>query len=132
MITRNEILMGRDKEFPIDTKLEYNLELLLKRLNHFEVEYWNFSGRTLEIASGYRPDHYNREVGGSLHSAHLTCEAVDLADSNKAIKLWIVSYSRILDICDLYMEDPKFTPHWCHLSTRAASRRIFIPYSKKI
>jgi hypothetical protein len=128
MITRSDILMGRDRKYPLSEALEDNLDILLNRLNHFEKEYYNFSGRIIELKSGYRPEPYNMAAGGSKNSAHLFCQAVDLKDANNAIKLWVMSYPRILEICDLYMEHPDYTSTWCHLSTREVSKRIFIPY----
>jgi hypothetical protein len=125
MIVRRDILMGRDTQFPLNKQLENNLDILLSRINHFEREYWSFSGRTVQASSGYRPGHYNIDAGGSPHSAHLTCEAIDLLDTNRAIKMYVVSYPRILEICDLYMEEISRTTTWIHLQTRAASTRIF-------
>jgi len=35
MITREEILMGRDKAYPLSTQQHENLDVLLERLNRF-------------------------------------------------------------------------------------------------
>jgi len=37
MITADEILMGRDKEYPLDSMLKANLQTLLTALNSFRA-----------------------------------------------------------------------------------------------
>lgn len=124
-ISRNEILMGRDSEYPLSEDLERNLAVLLGRLNQFRDAY----GIPMLVSSGYRPGRYNQAAGGATHSAHLTCEACDFHDYDGALRDWILSSPSILDTCDLYLEDPQHTPGWCHLQSRPipSGNRVFTP-----
>ena len=125
MIYIHEILMGREKEYPRDKGLQMNLTRLLLAVNELRKVY----AHPMIVTSGYRPGHYNRSAGGAQNSAHLTCEAVDISDSSRALTSWIMSNRWILDRCGLYMEDPRYTSSWVHLQTRApaSGNRIFIP-----
>jgi len=79
MVTRDEILMGRDKQYPLDGIMEANLEKLLRAVNKFRAVY----GKPLKVTSGYRPEAINATVkGAAKKSNHTQCLAVDLADSD--------------------------------------------------
>lgn len=123
MISRNEVLEGRDKEFPLTPELEKNLTKLLEALNHFRTVY----GKPMIVTSGYRPGHYN--TGFATHSSHLTCEAADFHDPDGQLDAWCESHLEVLVACGLYLENPPQTPGWCHLQTKkpASGNRIFIP-----
>lgn len=78
------------------------------------------------FTSGYRPPKYNEKVGGAKNSAHLYCQAADIADPDNAI--YDFCTEEILIKCGLYKEDNDSGKRkWCHLQTRPASKRIFIP-----
>jgi len=64
-----------------------------------------------------------------LNSAHITGEAVDIYDTDRGLCIFLQDHPEILEKCDLYMEDPRYTNGWCHLSTRPpkSKKRIFIP-----
>lgn len=79
----------------------------------------------MKITSGYRPVEYNKKIGGAPNSAHLFCQAVDIADSSRKLADYITKNPGILEECDLYMEDPAATPTWIHLQSRKATVRIF-------
>jgi hypothetical protein len=51
MISRDEILMGRDKQAPLTGPMEVNLEKLLKAVNKFRAVW----GKPMKVTSGYRP-----------------------------------------------------------------------------
>lgn len=125
MITRDEILMGRDKEFPLDKALEANLNALLTALNAFRAHY----GVPMKVSSGYRPGHYNKDAGGASNSSHKTCEACDFSDQSGLLDAYCEANLDILAECGLYLEDPDHTVGWCHLTTRApkSGHRVFIP-----
>ena len=78
MITREEVLMGRDRTHPLSPDLEANLANLLICLNKFRKEY----GKPMRVSSGYRPAAINSKVGGAKKSAHMTCEACDFVDTD--------------------------------------------------
>lgn len=135
MISRDEVLMGRDKEFPLDATLEANLKLLLGCLNVFRELY----GHLMVVSSGYRPGHYNKDAGGAKNSNHKICQACDFHDSSGVLKAFIeqspkvmengVEVPKILVDSNLYMENPKKTIQWVHLQSVApkSKKRIFDP-----
>lgn len=120
-ISRNEILMGRDVEFPLSQELEDNLSNLLIAVNKLRDLY----GIPMYVSSGYRPGHYNTDAGGAPNSTHMLCMAVDFHDADNKLKDWITL--EILEQCGLYQEDPEYTPTWFHVQIRPTQNRIFIP-----
>lgn len=81
------------------------------------------------ITSGFRTASANSSAGGKVASAHMTGEAVDIADPKGEIGAAVLSDPGLLSEFDLYVEDPRFTKGWVHLQIRAtkSGRRIFIP-----
>lgn len=123
-ISRDEVLMGRDTEFPLTDELESNLARLLDSLNQFRDIY----GIPMIVTSGYRPGHYNTDAGGAKGSAHLVCMACDFADADGAMKSWIKENPDVLVTCGLWQEAPASTPTWVHLDIRdRGSRHVFLP-----
>lgn len=125
MITRENFMMGRDAQYPTSEALEVNAARLLYRVNRLLAKF-NVMYRA-SISSGYRPGKYND--GYAPSSAHLTCEAVDVADQAQTLARWILKDPKVLTEFDLYIEDPAHTKTWVHFSTRApkSGNRIFIP-----
>lgn len=118
-ILREEILKGQD--CPPD--LEANLANLLIALNKFRAVY----AVPMFCTSGLRDPVHNAAVGGKPGSAHLTCEAADFADDKRLLRDFCLGNLPLLEECGLWMEDPKWTPGWVHLQSRAAINRVFIP-----
>lgn len=121
MISRNEVLMGREVEYPLTPEVEANLNRLLAAVNELRALY----GKPMAVSSGYRPGRFNAAAGGAKSSSHMSCEAVDFKDADGAIKKWITV--DILKECGLYMEDPTRTPSWCHVQIRPTKNIIFKP-----
>lgn len=121
MLTRDEVLMGRDVEYPLNQELEDNLINLLEAINRL----YALTGIEFTVSSGYRPGRYNKAARGAKDSSHMTCQAVDLHDVNGRIKKAVTV--NLLEQCGLYMEDPRSTPTWCHLQVRPTVSRIFKP-----
>lgn len=121
--TRDEILMGRDKQAPLTPEMEQNLDTLIQRVSQIR-EAW---GRALIVSSGYRPPSINQSVGGAKQSAHQSCQAVDLVDKEGYFANWLLNNLSLLEEAGLYMEDPQWTSGWVHLQIRPTSRRVFIP-----
>jgi hypothetical protein len=119
MITKDEILMGRDKEYPIEpVGLENNLNKLLAAVNKLRAKY----GKPMFVSSGYRPGKYNTAAGGGKLSAHLSLEAVDFRDKDRAITNFCTD--EVLEECGLWMEDPAVATTWCHVQTREPKSRV--------
>lgn len=132
-VTRNEILMGRDKDAPLNDTQKENLEKLHKALNIVRKEY----GKPLMVSSGYRPPAKNAQAGGASNSAHMTLEACDFRDAKGEFARWCLKNPQILKDAGLYMEDPRWTmtkqkdgsyAGWTHLQIRKTKKRYFIPY----
>lgn len=123
MITMQEVLMGRVKFEDLSEELQTNGNELVKRLNLFRAEY----GHPMYVSSGYRSAEINAKDGGSKTSAHLTLQACDFVDTDGKLFEFIKKDPKILERCDLYMEDAQWSPNWIHLQSRKASKRIFIP-----
>ena len=125
LINRDEVLMGRDKEFPLSEIFEKNLTRLLQSLNKLRLIY----NKPMIVTSGYRPGHYNKSAKGAKLSAHLTCEAVDIKDPDGSFAKWCLQNIKHIVDCDLYMEEPTYTKGWVHLQIRPtmSGRRVFLP-----
>lgn len=126
-IERTDYRMGRDTEYPLTEDMEINEARLLFRVNALLTQFKDLVklGGPVQLSSGYRPGKYNVAAGGAAKSAHVTCEAVDVADANGDLKKWIVTNPTVLEKYDMYMEDPSKTPTWVHLQTRPTTTRIF-------
>jgi uncharacterized protein YcbK (DUF882 family) len=125
LISRDEILMGRDIEFPLTQEFEWNLAKLLKSLNKLRLAY----GKPMIVTSGYRPGSYNKNAKGAKLSCHLTCEAADFKDTDGSFAKWCLQNINHLVENDLYMEEPAHTKGWVHLQIRPtrSGRRVFLP-----
>lgn len=120
--TRKELLNAGShkwKESEVDTIILRNLDDLCRKIN----------------ALGYQPPMYatsclrsladqKRINPKALGSSHLYGAAVDIADPNGTLANWLQSIEgqRRLVECGLWMENPKSTKGWVHLS-------IFAPKS---
>lgn len=114
LITRDDILMGREREYPLGA-LEANLLDLLMAANDFAAAFHADTGRSLAITSGYRPGHYNKRAGGAPRSAHLRCLAIDWADPDGAVDAWIQrNLARVRTFGFVGVEHPDCTPGWAH------------------
>lgn len=126
MITRDEILMGRDNQYPLTPELEENLRKLIKSLNLFRLLY----GKPMIVSSGYRPGTFNLNTPGSAKkSNHVVCLACDFKDSDGLLDKYCMDNLYILEQCGLYLESPQHTPGWCHLQCVApkSGNRVFLP-----
>lgn len=129
LITREEILMGRDNGFPLNNILEANLRALLIALNKFR----NIYGKPMVVSSGYRPGKYNANAGGLKNSNHKILLACDFKDADSSIDSYCIANLEVLSECGLYLEHPKWTNRWCHLQIARPSsgKRIFIPSNEE-
>lgn len=128
MITKDEILMGRDKQYPLTPELEANLARLLEAVNKFRTAY----GKPLFVSSGYRPGAFNSAAGGAKASNHMICLAVDFKDTDGAVDAFAEECDKkgLLKQWGLWLERPSNTPGWCHLDCKNRGSRpsnIFVP-----
>ena len=123
-ITKLEILRGKPEEELSLTNKE-NLNALHKALNLFR----NAVGIPMVVTSGYRSYEYNKRIGGSENSAHISCEACDFADVDKKLASFMVSHLEEMYEWGLHAENPFVTTNWLHLTTRPpnSGRIVFNP-----
>ena len=122
-ITRAEVLMGREAEFPLTPELEANLLRLLAALNVVRDAY----GKPMRVSSGYRPGRYNEAAHGAKHSFHLSCQACDFVDPDGALDAWCMANLDVLRAAHLQLEHPSRTAGWCHLDLGARPNTVFLP-----
>lgn len=125
-ISRQEVLMGRDKQYPLTQEMEQNLQKLLKALNLFRQMY----GKPMSVTSGYRPAAINATVANAAKkSNHMVCLACDFKDTDGSLDKYCMDNKYILEQCGLYLEHPDATPGWCHLQCvpPKSGNRVFRP-----
>lgn len=131
-ISTEQLLMGRDREFPLTEQLRSNAATLLKRVNGLLLDLLPLlreSGHSLlfKVSSGYRPGYYNTQAGGAKYSMHLVCGAVDIADPGNVLDSCILKCPDLLQKWQLWLEHPNHTPGWVHLDTRSRPSHVFLP-----
>jgi hypothetical protein len=128
MITVEEYLMGRDKDFPLDMLQARNMADLLSRVNHLLASI----KRTAKVSSGYRPSSINKSIGGAKMSTHTLCAGIDLHDHDRSLGKLLQSNPKLLEDHGLWLEHPNYTVNkngygWVHLDIKKRKNRIFIP-----
>lgn len=125
LITREEILMNRDKKYPLSQELERNLHNLLIALNKFQKIY----EKPMIVNSGYRPAEFNEIANGAKKSNHTLCLACDFQDLDGKLDKFCVENQNVLKNLGLFLEHPKWTKKWCHLQIAKpkSGNLIFIP-----
>jgi hypothetical protein len=80
---------------------------------------------SIEVSSGFRPPKINEETpGASKRSLHITLNAVDLHDPGNQIGQCIEKAPWLLIEHDLWNENPRYTPGWCHLDQGDRKKRL--------
>ena len=114
----------RLKSYELTSDVIRNAKELLTRVNALLITL----SVNPKVTSGFRPSDVNKILPNSAkRSAHMTGQAVDLADADGALdKACTVT---VLKAFDLYREDSTATPGWCHLQWRPtlSGKRIFMP-----
>jgi uncharacterized protein YcbK (DUF882 family) len=128
MITKSELLKGRDALYPADytQTISNNLEELLIALNAIRTAY----GKPMIVDSGWRPSAINDATSNAAHhSKHLIGLAADIADPDGSLWLWVLANLDLMQKLGIYMEDKRWTPSWVHfqLGPPLSGHRIFIP-----
>jgi hypothetical protein len=128
MITKAEILMGRDKLYPEEYTKEIsdNIDKLLKCVNYLRQAY----GAPMTVSSGWRPAAVNAATpNAAKKSNHMLGLAVDFKDKDGTLDAWCMSHQALLLSFGLYLEHPDSTIGWCHLQCvpPKSGKRVFIP-----
>lgn len=130
MISKSEILMGRDAQFPKEYTKEVsdNIDRLLIALNKFREAY----GKAMTVSSGWRPQSINIAVGGAKMSNHTVGLACDFKDADGSLDAFAVECDKkgLLKQWGLWLEHPDNTKGWIHLDCKNRGDRpsnIFRP-----
>ena len=106
-ITKSEILMNRDKQFPEDYTQEVsdNIDKLLILLNKFRDLY----GIPMSVSSGWRPDTINKKIGGAKKSNHMKGLACDFVDKDGKLAEFALEMDKQgkLKELGLWLENPE-------------------------
>ena len=132
MISKLELLQGRDKQYPNDyTKdVSDNLDKLLPLLNQIRTAW----GKPMNVASGWRPPALNASTpGAALHSKHMLGLAADIEDLDGSLWAWVLDNLPLMQKLGIYMEDRRYTPTWVHFGfgPPASGHRIFVPNANR-
>jgi hypothetical protein len=140
MITLQDYWMGRDAQYPADLTPEIvqNAQSLMQRVATLleKAAAENVSPGIDEatrtcVASGWRPKSVNEKTANaSATSLHLNGMGIDLREApSRALARFCLRNLDLLAELDLWMEDPRWTPTWVHLQSRApgSNDRVFIP-----
>lgn len=132
MITKSELLKGRDKAYPKDytAEISSNLDRLLIAINKVRAAY----GLPMIVASGWRPPSLNASTpGAATHSKHMLGLAVDIEDKDGKLMKWVLNNLKLMQELGLYLEDFRWTPNWVHfgLGAPGSGKRIFVPSASR-
>ena len=132
MISKNEVLMGRDQDSRYSAEftqnISDNIDKLLIALNKFRQAY----GKPMKVSSGWRPQSVNQSVGGAKASNHVVGLACDFNDPKGEIDTFAIECDKtgLLKLWGLWLEHPDSTIGWCHLDIKHRGDRdsnIFRP-----
>jgi hypothetical protein len=129
-ILKSEMLQGLDTKYPIEytQAVSDNIDRFLIPMNGIR----NAFGVPMIVNSGWRSSEVNSECGGAPSSKHLQGLAVDIKDVDGKVWAWVLENLSLMQTLDIYFEDKRWTPTWCHfqLGPPASGHRIYIPNSK--
>lgn len=132
MITKDELLQGRDETFKDEftDEISNNLDVLLQKLNVLRAA----RNAPMIVNSGWRPPTVNSMVpGASKNSWHCSGHAADVNDPDGAHFFWCLKNLDLLSSLGLYLEHPNWTRTknggWLHIQDVApkSKKRIFVP-----
>lgn len=132
MISKQELLMGRDLQFPQEYTdvISYNLDKLLEVMNKVRTVY----NQPMIVNSGWRPSSINSSTpGAAKNSAHCIGLAVDISDPNGILWKWVLENLQLMKDLGIYLEDKRWTASWVHfgLVKPASGHRIFVPNASR-
>ena len=131
MISKAELLMGRDTQYPNDytPEISSNLDSLLIPLNGIRAAY----GKPMIVVSGWRPPEVNAECGGANKSKHMIGLATDIMDGDGQLWNWVIANLPLMKSMGLFMEDKRWTKTWVHFQVGQpqSGHRIFVPNASR-
>lgn len=125
--TLDELLQAGNhkwKKSEIDAVTLRNLEDLIRKVNALNYP------DPMRASSCLRSLKDQKRINPSaMGSSHLYGAALDISDPVGNLAKWLTINSQLLAYNGLWMEDPKYTKGWVHLSIYApkSMKRFFIP-----
>ncbi len=135
MITLTGYWMGRDSKYRAECteEIQTNADETVRRVNLLLTLAEKDGIVRSMVSSGWRPPAVNDGTANAAkRSSHLLALAVDVQDLNRELAQWCVNNKSLLVDCQLWMEDPRWTPTWVHLQTVPpnSGKLVYIPSSK--
>ena len=132
MISKKELLQGRDTKYPDDYTQEIsdNLDKFLLLINQVRTAW----GKPMTVNSGWRPPSINGTTpGAAAHSKHMIGLAVDISDEDGSLWKWVIENLALMRDLGFYMEDRRWTPTWVHFGfgPPKSGHRVFVPDSTR-
>lgn len=141
-VTLKEYFMGRDLTYAalLTPAIRQNATETCRRWNQLLKAFTQSTGiRHRGCRSGWRPQAVNeRTPGAAPNSRHITAEAMDAEDPDKALGAFVVAHPELVSAIGLWFEDPfakkpdgtLFTPSWVHgqIVAPRSGRRYYIPF----
>ena len=115
MISKSEVLMGRDKKYSNDYTKEISdkLDKILVPLNIVRKRY----NKPMYVSTGWRPLSVNAKLSNAgKKSKHIYGQAVDFKDKDGKLRDWIVEHIEWLAGLGFYFEDFRWTKGCCHFT----------------
>lgn len=143
-ITLDDYMEGRENDqryvHQWTFQIRDNAIELLRRVNQVLIVF----GKPRHVNSGWRPPAINAAVKGAAGSRHMTGQAIDLGDDDRALRAWLqfdrktmlignlIALKTLVDV-GLWMEHPDYTEKpsglWIHWQSvpPGSGHRVFIP-----
>ena len=130
MITLHAYWLGRDVTHAeeLTDEINRNAKITVERVNQL-LDRAGRSGVD-EVRSGWRPKAVNDATNNAATSSrHLTAQACDLADPDRALARWCLDHLDDLKEIGLWMEDPRWTQDWVHFQIvpPGSGKLVYIP-----
>ena len=112
------------KESEVDKITLRNLEDLVRKVNALNYQPAMYASSCLRDLAAQQRINPN-----AMGSSHLYGCAVDIADPKGELAAWLRKNQHLLVAYGLWMEDPRYTKGWVHLSSYMpkSGNRVFIP-----
>jgi hypothetical protein len=123
VITLNEL---NPKGYALTNEYAANLNKLLIVMNKIRAAY----GKPMVVNSGVRSDADQQRINPKApKSKHISCQAVDIADSDGGLLKWVLANLDLMQTLGVFFEDFRWTPGWIHFQIvpPASGKRVFVP-----
>lgn len=92
------------------------------------TELEQYYGKPFQVTSGLRSKELQAQINPVVkNSAHMTGEAVDVADVDGSIYSFCIDNPDIIIRLGIFIELRTWTPRWLHAQIRPTTNRFFIP-----